>query len=89
MIKLTMLDVQDITIIEHFIFANLSQNFFLFFNFNFFFFIIEFQNCGNEHDHGLLWIKNALMYGVHTNEEIEKFVNMYICCDVSLLPNLI
>jgi hypothetical protein len=52
-----------------------------------FFFITEFQNCENEHDHGLLWIKNAPMYGVHTNEEIEKFVDMYISCDVSLLPN--
>jgi len=30
-------------------------------------FVIEFQNCGNKHDHGLLWIKNASMYGVHTN----------------------
>jgi len=27
------------------------------------------------------------MYGVHTNEEIEKFVDMCISCDVSLLPN--
>jgi hypothetical protein len=27
------------------------------------------------------------MYGMHTNEEIEKFV--YISCDVSLLPNLL
>jgi len=27
------------------------------------------------------------MYGMHTNEELEKFVNMYISCDVSLLPN--
>jgi hypothetical protein len=27
------------------------------------------------------------MYGVHTNEKIEKFVNMYIFCDISLLPN--
>jgi len=27
------------------------------------------------------------MYGVHTNEEIELFVDMYISCDVSLLPN--
>jgi hypothetical protein len=27
------------------------------------------------------------MYGVHTNEEIEQFVNMYISYDVSLLPN--
>jgi hypothetical protein len=34
------------------------------------FFVIEFQNCGNEHDHGLLWIKDAPLYGINTNEEI-------------------
>jgi hypothetical protein len=33
--------------------------------------IIEFQNRGNKHDHGLLWMKNAPMYEVHTNEKIE------------------
>jgi hypothetical protein len=27
------------------------------------------------------------MYGMHINEEIEWFVNMYIFCDVSLLSN--
>jgi hypothetical protein len=27
------------------------------------------------------------MYGMHTIEEIERFVNMYISCDVSFLPN--
>jgi hypothetical protein len=27
------------------------------------------------------------MYGMRTNEEIEKFVDMRISCDVSLLPN--
>ncbi len=42
------------------------------------FFITNFQNRGSERDHGFLWIKNAPMYGVHTNEEIEKFVDMYI-----------
>ncbi len=36
------------------------------------FLVLEFQNSGNEHDHGLLWIKNAPMYGVHTNEEISS-----------------
>jgi hypothetical protein len=30
---------------------------------------------------------DTFMYGVHTNEEIEKFVDMYISYDVSLLPN--
>ncbi len=70
-----------------FCFRKLITKFHILFQYFWFSFIIEFQNCGNEHDHGLLWIKNALMYGVHTNEEIEKFVNMYISCDVSLLPN--
>jgi hypothetical protein len=51
------------------------------------FFIIEFKNCGSKHDHGLLWIKNAPMYGVHTNEKIEQFTDIYISCDVSLLLN--
>jgi hypothetical protein len=27
------------------------------------------------------------MYGVHTNEEIERFIDMYISYDVSLLLN--
>ncbi len=31
-------------------------------------FVTEFQNCGGEHDHGLLWIKNVLLYKLHTNE---------------------
>ncbi len=52
-----------------------------------FFYVTKFQNCGSKHDHGLLWIKNAPMYGVQINEKIEKFINMYISCDVSLLPN--
>jgi hypothetical protein len=34
-----------------------------------------------------LWIKNALMYGVHTNEKIKWFIDMYISCDISLLLN--
>jgi hypothetical protein len=27
------------------------------------------------------------MYGMHTNEKIEQFVDMYISCDVLLLRN--
>jgi hypothetical protein len=50
---------------------------------------MKFQNCESKCDHGLLLIKNAPMYGMHTNEEIESFVNMYIFCDVLLLPNLL
>jgi hypothetical protein len=53
----------------------------------FIFKFIEFQNCGSEQNHGLLWIKNVPMYRMHTNEEIEQFINMHISYDVSLLPN--
>jgi hypothetical protein len=74
-------------IIEHLVFANLLQKIIIFLGIFFIFFITEFQNCGSEHDHGLLWIKNAPMYRVHTNEKIERFIDMYISCDVSLLLN--
>ncbi len=79
--------VQAITIIEHFVFANLAQKIILFLGIYIYIFATKFQNHGNKYGHGLLWIKNAPMYGMHTNEEIEQFVNMYIFCDVSLLPN--
>jgi hypothetical protein len=62
---------------DHYLFGHISN----------IYFFTEFQNCGSEHDHGFLWIKDAPMYGMHTNEEIERLVNMCIFCDVSLLPN--
>jgi hypothetical protein len=41
-------------------------------------------------DHSFFgWIKIASMYGVRTNENIEWFLNMFIFCDVSLLPDLL
>jgi len=43
---------------DHYLFGHISN----------FYFVIEFQNCENEHDHGFLWIKDAPMYGVHTNK---------------------
>ena len=33
-----------------------------------YFYLTEFKNRGSEHDHGLLWIKDALVYGTNTNE---------------------
>jgi len=62
---------------DHYFLGNISN----------FLFITEFQNHGRKHDHGLLWIKNAPMYKMHKNEKIENFLDMYISCDVSLLPN--
>jgi hypothetical protein len=41
----------------------------------------------SECDNGLLWIKKAIMNGMHTNEKNEQFVNIYISCDVSFLSN--
>ncbi len=64
--------MQDITIIEPFFFHKLITEYhYLFGYISNHFFVTEFQNHRSEHDHGLLWIKRAPMYGVHTNEEIE------------------
>jgi len=87
---MTFSHVQDITIIKHLLSTNLWQKTSNFFgHISNFYFIVEFQNCESEHDHGLLWIKDAPMYKVHTNEEFEEVVNMYISCQVSLLLNLL
>ncbi len=74
-------------IIKHLVYVNLSHKLIIFLGIFLIFFVTKFQNRGSEHDHGLLWIKNAPMYGVHTNEKIERFVEMYISYDASLLPN--
>jgi hypothetical protein len=52
----------------------LKKDFFIFGKINDFYFVTKFQNRGSEHDHGLLWIKDALIYGVDNNETIEKFI---------------
>ncbi len=54
---------------------------------NDFYFVIEFQNKGSEHDHGLLWINDASNYGVDNNETIGKFVNKYVTLNNSLIPS--
>jgi hypothetical protein len=87
---MTLSHVQDIIIIKHLFSTNLWQKTSNFFgHISNFYFIVEFQNCENEHDHGLLWIKDAPMYKVHTNEKFKEVVNMYISCQVLLLPNLL
>ena len=55
-----------------------------------YFFITEFQSRGNEHDHGLLWIKNAPIYGQSSEISITSFIDKYLSSDSSLLTeNLI
>jgi hypothetical protein len=46
-----------------------------------FFFVTKFQSHGSQHDHGLLWVANAPIYGLDSNNAIEKFVDKYILCD--------
>ena len=36
-----------------------------------YYFVTEFQNCGNEHVHYMLLIKDAPIYGTYTNSDIE------------------
>ncbi|XP_059077054.1 uncharacterized protein LOC131876217 [Cryptomeria japonica] len=45
-----------------------------------YFSVTEFQNRGNEHDHFLIWVKDAPIYGKHSNSSIIEFVDKYITC---------
>ena len=51
----------------------------------YFFFTIEFQQRGNEHEHGLLWIKDAPIYGKNIDNEIISFIDRYLSTNSSLL----
>jgi len=54
-----------------------------------FFFVTKFQSRGSQHDYGLLWVANAPIYGLDSNNAIENFVDKYISCDNNkLAPNL-
>jgi hypothetical protein len=54
-----------------------------------FFFVTKFQSRGSQHDHVVLWVANAPIYGLDSNNAIEKFVDKYISCDNNkLAPNL-
>ena len=50
-----------------------------------YYFVTEFQNRGTEHEHGLLWIENAPIYGKERNSEIDKFLDNYITCNTDHL----
>jgi len=41
----------------------------------YFFFDIKFQSCGSQHDHGLLWVANAPIYSLDSNNAIENFAD--------------
>jgi hypothetical protein len=46
-----------------------------------YFFITKFQSISLVHDHELLWIKNAHMFGISSNKDIENFVDKYLIMD--------
>jgi hypothetical protein len=39
----------------------------------------------NSHDHGLFYMKDAPIYGINSNDEIQSFLDKNITCDKSLL----
>jgi hypothetical protein len=51
------------------------------------FFVTKFQKRGSQHDHALLWIKDAPIYGRNTNVEIKYCVDRYLSCDSRILGN--
>ncbi len=54
-----------------------------------YFFITKFQSIGLSRDHGLLWIKNAPMFGIPSNKDIKNFVNKYLTTNQFILQNQI
>ena len=50
-----------------------------------FFLTTEFQQRGNEHGHGLLWIKDEPIYEKNTDSEITSFIDCYLSTKSSFL----
>ncbi len=46
-----------------------------------FFFVTKFQVHESQHAHGLLWVANAPIYDLDSNNAIENFVNKYTLYD--------
>jgi hypothetical protein len=43
-----------------------------------FFFAIEFQSCRSQHDHGLLWVASAPIYGLDSTMQLKTlWTNIY------------
>jgi hypothetical protein len=50
-----------------------------------YFYVKEFQNRGSKHGNQLIWIKFAPLYDEDTNDDIEKFVDLYLSTYSSLM----
>lgn len=51
-----------------------------------YFFVTEFQTRGSQHDHGLLWIKDAPIIDKDDDNNIIRFIDTYIKTNKELLP---
>ncbi|MCO5610594.1 hypothetical protein L7F22_064833 [Adiantum nelumboides] len=51
-----------------------------------FVFVTEFQHRGSQHDHGLIWIKDAPCHGQARDEELVRFIDSTISVDRHQLP---
>jgi hypothetical protein len=52
------------------------------------FFVTKLQiSHGSQHDHGLLWVANAPIYGLDPKNAITNFVDKYISCDNNKLTS--
>ncbi len=47
-----------------------------------FFWRIEYQARGAPHIHGKLWVKDAKILGIHSDEEVKEFIEKYISCRI-------
>jgi hypothetical protein len=43
--------------------------------------VTKFQSHESQHEHGLLWVANAPIYGLDSNNAIENFVQKYTLYD--------
>ena len=46
----------------------------------YYFYRVEFQHRGSPHIHGLAWIKDALKFDVHSDEEVCAYIDKIIAC---------
>ncbi|XP_055081793.1 uncharacterized protein LOC129456714 [Periophthalmus magnuspinnatus] len=47
-----------------------------------YFYRVEFQQRGSPHVHALFWIEDAPEIGKNTDEEVVKFIDKYITCEI-------
>lgn len=51
-----------------------------------YFMMTEYQVRGDSHVHGIAWVPEAPKFGVSTHEEIVKYIDTYLTCDVHGAP---